>query len=202
MKILTGSIILTISQWYAFFLFSQLSFIEFNVIIGSVIFVLGFMARTLGSIVFGYIGDRVNRRTALILTGITLTISSLIILIPNVYSLIISRLLQGLSLGGEWGGASTIVIEAYSEHKFRGFITSLLQLSVPIGIIFSSLTILVVYYYSIYWPYSFISITFLSLFSLLLVKDVSTHNVSKSKTQPLLEAIRQDWKNILKTNRD
>ncbi|AKA74340.1 MFS transporter [Saccharolobus solfataricus] len=198
MKILTGSIILTISQWYAFFLFSQLSFIEFNVIIGSVIFVLGFMARTLGSIVFGYIGDRVNRRTALILTGITLTISSLIILIPNVYSLIISRLLQGLSLGGEWGGASTIVIEAYSEHKFRGFITSLLQLSVPIGIIFSSLTILVVYYYSIYWPYSFISITFLSLFSLLLVKDVSTHNVSKSKTQPLLEAIRQDWKNILK----
>ncbi|ACP55038.1 MFS transporter [Saccharolobus islandicus] len=199
MRTLVGSILLTISQWYAFFLFSQLSFIEFNVIIGSIIFVLGFIARMLGSIIFGYIGDRVNRRVALILADITLAVSSLIVLIPNVYPLIISRLLQGLSLGGEWGGASTIVIEAYSEHKFRGFITSLLQLSVPIGIILSSLTILVIYNYSVYWPYSFLSITFLSLLSLLLVKDITTQKVTRSETQPLLEAMRHDWKNILKS---
>nr|WP_238842134.1 MFS transporter [Sulfolobus sp. E11-6] len=200
MRTLVGSILLTISQWYAFFLFSQLSFIEFNVVIGSIIFVLGFIARMLGSIIFGYIGDRVNRRVALILTDVTLAISSIIVLIPNnIYPLIISRLLQGLSLGGEWGGASTIVIEAYSEHKFRGFITSLLQLSVPIGIILSSLTILVINYYVIYWPYSFLAVTFLSLLSLLLVRDVSTQKVARSKTQPLLEAIRHDWANILKS---
>ncbi|MBB5253109.1 MFS transporter [Sulfurisphaera ohwakuensis] len=197
-RVIIGSLLLTISQWYAFFLFSQFSFIIFNEFIGLSIFIMGFISRALGSILFGYIGDKISRRTALLLTGITLIISSLIVLIPSIFIVFISRILQGLSLGGEWGGASTVIIETYSTHRLRGTIASIIQLSVPIAIILSSSTLLLIFLYSIPWRESFLIITVLTLIALPLIKGVNKEKMFSSKI-PLFDAILNDWKNILKS---
>ncbi|WP_338602079.1 MFS transporter [Sulfolobus tengchongensis] len=196
--IVVGSLLLTISQWYAFFLVSQLSFIILSELIGSIVFMTGFITRAMGSVFFGHIGDRINRKTALILTGIILIISSILLtFFPNTVSLLVSRLLQGFSLGGEWGGASTIIVEMYSSYKFRGFIASFIQLAVPIAVILSSSTIILIPIDK--WNYSFIIIIILSMISLILVKDMDSELVVPSRSKlPLLEAIRDDWKNILK----
>ncbi|WP_346729565.1 MFS transporter [Acidianus sp. HS-5] len=191
---------LTISQWYSFFLVSQLSLFIFPIVSGVVIFVLGFIGRPLGGIIFGHIGDKISRKTALFLTSLLLILSSiLVIILYSCYSVLAFRLFQGLSLGGEWGGASTVLIESYSSSRYRGFIASIVQLSVPIAIILSSTTIFVLTLINLsLWKFSLIPIILLTLLSTYLIKDVSISGMHISKKLPLIEAIKHDWRNILK----
>lgn len=118
------------------------------------VFAVAFFARPLGGIVFGPLGDRIGRKQVLALTMIMMAISTFCIgLIPS-YSqigvmapvlLIVFRLVQGFSAGGEYGGAATFVAE-YSPDRRRGFMGSWLEFGTFAGFILASLTVASVSY--------------------------------------------------------
>ena len=193
MRQFIGAFLSTFLQWYAFFLFSQLSFFVFPIYI----FVIGFIFRVIGGLFFGYIGDKISRRTALISVNLILSAFSLLLFFfPNKASLVLYRVVQGLTLGGEWGGASTVLIETYSSSRYRGFISSIIQLTVPIAIIFSSISIFLVYEIGEEaWKIFLVPISILSLITIPLLRDIS--NV-RGSSFPLVEAVKEDWRNIMK----
>ena len=109
-------------------------------------FGVGFAARPLGAVLFGYIGDRVGRRPALLITIVAIGVATgLIGLLPDFGSiglaapimLAILRLVQGLAVGGEWGGAMTIAVEHAPIEK-RGRYAALVQVGSPVGTLMSS----------------------------------------------------------------
>ena len=186
-RVVISSLSLTISQWYAFFLLSQLSFIIFPPVYGVIVFAIGFFGRIIGSLVFGYIGDKVGRRVSLLLTSLILALSPIPVLVDyNYYSVVLLRLLQGLSLGGEWGGASTLMVEKYSESVHRGFIASTIQLAVPISVLLSSISL----YFSLAdWRYYLLIDSLLALLSTPFIEETG---VSPSLTK------NKEWGNVLK----
>src|SRR2546428_2192729 len=108
---------------------------------------VGALSRPLGAVVFGWIGDRAGRRTSLTATvwlmagstfliGILPTYTEIGVLAPTL--LVVARLLQGLSSGGEWGGFAAYTVE-YSPLHPRGFIRNLLQSITGAGFFFWSL---------------------------------------------------------------
>lgn len=109
-------------------------------------FAVGFLARPLGAVFFGHLGDTIGRRNTLIITLVVIGISTgLIGLVPNFaaigvwapIALVVLRFMQGLSFGGEWAGAVTLATE-HAPPKKKGLYASLPQLGSPIGNITSS----------------------------------------------------------------
>jgi metabolite-proton symporter len=154
----TASLIGTAIEWYDYFLygttaalvFPHLFFTESSQYIGTLeafaTFFLGFAARPIGGAIFGHFGDRIGRKTSLIVTLLLMGISSAIIGILPTYNvigvwapvlLIVLRLLQGIGVGGEWGGSVLLAMETGRSDR-RGFMTSWPQLGVAIGLILSS----------------------------------------------------------------
>ena len=105
---------------------------------------VAFAARPLGGALFGHFGDRFGRKSILIITLLMMGLATFAIgLLPTYASagvlapvlLVLLRIVQGLALGGEWGGAAIIVNEFDPEGKRRGFLGSLVQLAAPIGLL-------------------------------------------------------------------
>lgn len=112
------------------------------------VFGVGFVMRPVGSILFGIYGDRYGRRLALSAVIFLMAISTLAIGLLPTYAqagvlapilLVLCRLLQGLSAGGEWGGSTSYIVE-YAEPGRRGFIGSWQQVSVGAGFLLGSLS--------------------------------------------------------------
>lgn len=108
---------------------------------------VGFFARPLGGIIFGHFGDRIGRKSMLLITLFMMGIPTILIgLIPSYESigywaavlLVLMRVLQGIAVGGEWGGAVLMAVEHAPEGK-KGFFGSLPQVGVAPGLILSSL---------------------------------------------------------------
>jgi MFS family permease len=148
----------TALEWYDYFLFGTAAAIVFNrlfftsldptaaTLAAFATFGVGFAARPLGAVLFGYIGDRVGRRPALLITIVAIgAATGLIGVLPDFGSiglaapimLAILRLVQGLAVGGEWGGAMTIAIEHAPIEK-RGRYAALVQVGSPVGTLMSS----------------------------------------------------------------
>ena len=115
-------------------------------------FAAGYVARPLGGIVFGHFGDRLGRKSMLLLTmGLMGGASFLIGLLPTydmvgVWApvlLIALRVLQGIAIGGEWGGATLMVVEHAGERR-RGLWSSFTQMGAPLGSLLSSLVVTLV----------------------------------------------------------
>ncbi|HMS79755.1 MAG TPA: MFS transporter [Burkholderiaceae bacterium] len=160
-KVVFASSLGTIFEWYDFYLFGAMAaIIAKNFFSGldestRLIFVLlafaaGFAVRPFGAIVFGRLGDLVGRKytflvtilimgIATFLTGVLPTYASIGIWAPII--LISLRLLQGLALGGEYGGAATYVAE-HAPHGRRGFYTSWIQTTATVGLMISLIVIL------------------------------------------------------------
>lgn len=111
------------------------------------VFGVGFLIRPVGSIVFGHIGDKYGRKRALSLTILIMSVSTCLIgLIPSFttigimapFLLTLTRLLQGISAGGEWGGSVSFIVE-YANEKRRGFYGSWQQVSLGGGFMLGSL---------------------------------------------------------------
>jgi len=109
-------------------------------------FGIGFLARPLGAIVIGWIGDRKGRKAALVLTILLMAVSTVLIgLIPSYAAigvlapalLVLARLGQGFSVGGEWGNATAFIVE-WAPAGRRGFYSSFQQSSVVAGLLFGS----------------------------------------------------------------
>jgi MFS family permease len=108
---------------------------------------VAFVARPLGAAIFGHFGDRIGRKSILIITllmmgfatfaiGLLPTYASVGVLAPIL--LVLVRIIQGLALGGEWGGAAIMVNEVDPEGKRRGMLGSLVQLAAPIGLLLAN----------------------------------------------------------------
>jgi MFS family permease len=148
----------TALEWYDYFLFGTAAALVFNrlffteldstaaTLAAFATFGVGFAARPLGALLFGYMGDRFGRRPALLTTIVMIGCATgLIGLLPDFGSiglaapvmLTVLRLLQGLAVGGEWGGAVTIAVE-HAPIETRGRFAALVQVGSPVGTLVSS----------------------------------------------------------------
>ncbi|RTM15360.1 MAG: MFS transporter [Bradyrhizobiaceae bacterium] len=156
-----ASLVGTTIEWYDFFIFSSLSAIVFNDVffpsgiplISELLaygtFAAGFLVRPLGGVLFGHFGDRIGRKQLLIfslaamglgtfLIGLLPTFSQVGIWAP--LALLVLRCLQGLALGGEWGGAVLMTFE-YADPRHRTLYASFPQIGLALGLFLSTATI-------------------------------------------------------------
>jgi MFS transporter, MHS family, shikimate and dehydroshikimate transport protein len=141
-------------EWYDFFLYGTVSGLIFNKLffptfdprIGTLLtyttFAVGFLARPVGGVIFGHLGDRIGRKRMLVLTLLIMGIGTFLIGCLPTYSqigmaapilLLAVRLVQGIGIGGEWGGAVLMAAE-HSPGGRRGFYASWPQIGVPAGL--------------------------------------------------------------------
>lgn len=157
-RVMVSSVVGTAIEWYDFFLyatasalvFAQLFFPRFDPMVGTIAsfgtFMIGYVSRPLGAIVFGHFGDRIGRKATLVTTLMIMGIATFVIgLLPTYENigvwapalLILMRFCQGLGVGGEWGGAVLMVVETAPANR-RGFFGALPQMGVPIGLLLST----------------------------------------------------------------
>ncbi|MBU8977044.1 MFS transporter [Lysobacter sp. FW306-1B-D06B] len=160
-KVIFASSLGTVFEWYDFYLYGSLAAIiakqffsglnETSAFIFALLaFAAGFAVRPFGAIFFGRIGDMIGRKYTFLVTIVIMGLSTFLVgILPNYASigfaapaiLIVLRLLQGLALGGEYGGAATYVAE-HAPHGKRGLYTSFIQTTATIGLFLSLLVIL------------------------------------------------------------
>ncbi|GAY08113.1 MFS transporter [Pseudonocardia sp. N23] len=149
-------------EWYDFFIYAAASALVFNKLFfptvdgtaGTLLafstFAVGFLVRPLGAAVFGHFGDRFGRKPTLVVAMMLMGVATLAIGLLPTYSsvgllapilLVVLRLLQGLALGGQWGGAVLLATENAPPGK-RGFYGGFAQLGVPIALIISNVIFL------------------------------------------------------------
>ncbi|TQN32593.1 Na+/melibiose symporter-like transporter [Haloactinospora alba] len=148
----------TALEWYDYFLFGTAAALVFNrlyftsldalaaTLAAFATFGVGFVARPVGAVIFGWAGDRIGRRPALLVTVVMIGVATGCVgLLPDYTSIGIAapillallRLLQGVAVGGEWGGAVTLAVEHAPPEK-RGRYAALPQIGSPVGTLLSS----------------------------------------------------------------
>ncbi|MBX2925598.1 MAG: MFS transporter [Chitinophagaceae bacterium] len=162
-KVIGASSVGTLIEWYDFYIFGSLATVIANqffpktnptaaLLSTLATFAAGFIVRPFGALVFGRLGDLVGRKYTFLLTLILMGGSTFAIgLVPSYESIgfaapvivLLLRLLQGLALGGEYGGAATYVAEHAPPHR-RGFFTSWIQTTATLGLFVSLGVILMV----------------------------------------------------------
>jgi MFS family permease len=160
-KVIFASSLGTIFEWYDFYLYGSLAvyigatfFSQYpettRNIFALLAFAAGFLVRPFGALVFGRLGDLVGRKYTFLVTIMIMGLSTFLVgILPGAASigiaapilLIILRMLQGLALGGEYGGAATYVAE-HAPHGRRGYFTSWIQTTATLGL-FLSLVVIV-----------------------------------------------------------
>jgi MFS family permease len=135
--------------------FAKLYFPESDPLVGTLqafgIYAVGFIARPVGAAFFGHYGDRIGRKATLIATLLLTGLSTFAVgFVPSYASigvwgaviLTIVRFIQGMGIGGEWGGATLIAMEWAKTNAHRGFITSWPQWGGPAGLFFANMAVL------------------------------------------------------------
>ena len=160
-KVIFASSLGTVFEWYDFYLYGTLAVIIGNqffsaldpasrTIFSLLAFAAGFIVRPFGALVFGRLGDMIGRKYTFLVTILIMGVSTFVVgLLPNYASigvaapviLIALRMLQGLALGGEYGGAATYVAEHSPQDK-RGLFTSWIQTTATLGLFLSLMVIL------------------------------------------------------------
>jgi len=161
-KVIGASSAGTLIEWYDFYIFGSLApiiskqFFPENQSTAALlstlaIFAAGFIVRPFGALVFGRLGDKIGRKYTFLLTLVLMGGSTFAIgLVPGFKTIgyaaplivLLLRLIQGLALGGEYGGAATYVAEHSPDHK-RGFYTSWIQTTATLGLFLSLAVILI-----------------------------------------------------------
>ncbi len=160
-KVIFASSLGTVFEWYDFYLYGSLAAIIAKqffsgldagsaFIFALLAFAAGFIVRPFGALVFGRLGDMIGRKYTFLVTILIMGLSTFIVgVLPNYASigvaapviLIVLRLLQGLALGGEYGGAATYVAE-HAPHGKRGAYTAWIQTTATLGLFLSLMVIL------------------------------------------------------------
>ncbi len=156
----TAAFIGTMIEWYDFYIYATAAALVFGKLFfpsatgfyGTLAafgtFAVGFFARPLGGALFGHIGDRIGRKKSLVITLLMMgTVTVLIGLLPTYASigvwapvlLVLLRIVQGVAVGGEWGGAVLMAGEHSPDKSKRTFFASFAQLGSPAGLILSML---------------------------------------------------------------
>jgi MFS family permease len=230
-QVATASLIGTSIEWYDFFIFGtaaalvfpKLFFPTLSPISGQLasflVFWVGFLGRPLGGIIFGHYGDRIGRKTMLVLTILIMGVGTFLIGVLPAYAtigvlapilLIILRLAQGVAVGGEWGGAVLMATEHSPAHR-RGFFGSWPQVGVPVGVILSSLIFNGVVawfpgpsFLAIGWRIPFLlSIILVGVGLFIRLRITETPDFERLKESeaihsvPILSVLRDSWKTVL-----
>lgn len=233
MRALIASAVGSSVEWFDFFLYGTMAALVFNklffpsddayvsMMLSYVSFALAFLVRPIGGIIFSHIGDRIGRKKTLIITLSLMGLSTVAMgLLPNYETvgiwapilLVSLRLVQGLSLGGEWGGGILLAVE-YSPKNKRGFYGSIPQIGAMIGLslasLFSSVLTTVLtedQFLSFGWRIPFILSIVIVVFGLWIRKGIgetpSFQKVAASGQTvkvPLFETLTKHWKAVLTT---
>jgi MFS family permease len=162
-KAVIAATIGTAIEWYDFFLygtaaglvFGKLFFPNEEPLAGTIAafgtYFVGFAGRPIGAALFGHYGDRIGRKATLIATLLLMGLATFLIAFVPTYSsigiwgaviLTVLRMIQGIGVGGEWGGSVLLAMEWSRQHGRRGFIASWPQFGVPCGLFLSNLAVL------------------------------------------------------------
>lgn len=229
-KVLIASLTGSSIEWFDYFLYGTAAALVFNKIffpmvdpvIGLILsylsFSLTFFIRPIGGVLFAHIGDRIGRKKTLVLTlslmgGATVTIG----LLPTYDTigmwapalLILMRIIQGMGIGGEWGGALLLAYE-YAPEKRKGFFGSIPQAGVTIGMLMATFIVSLMTLFSEEdflswgWRIPFLLSSVLVLLGLWIRKDIDEtpdfQRVKKSgqvaKT-PLRDTVKHHWREVL-----
>ena len=159
-RVIVASSLGTLFEWYDFYLYGSLAVFfgkkffpagndTAQLMASLATFGAGFGVRPLGAIVFGYLGDLIGRKYTFLITMATMGLATALVGLLPTYAtlglgatalLVLLRLLQGLALGGEYGGAATYVAEHVPDQR-RGFFTSFIQTTATAGFFLSMLVI-------------------------------------------------------------
>src|SRR5499425_622565 len=163
LRAVIASTVGTTIEWYDFFLYSlasglvfaKLYFPDNDPLTGTLnafaIYAVGFAARPVGAAIFGHYGDRIGRKSTLIVTLLLMGIATfLVALVPTYASigiwgavlLTLLRFIQGVGVGGEWGGSVLLSMEWARSNHTRGFVASWPQFGVPCGLFLANLAVL------------------------------------------------------------
>jgi metabolite-proton symporter len=156
--VVLSSLVGTTVEWYDFFLYGTAAGIVFpklffpstepatGTLLAFATFAVGFVARPVGGVIFGHIGDRIGRKNTLVATMLIMGVATFLIgVIPTHAAigvtapilLVVLRLAQGIAVGGEWGGAVLMAVE-YAPPGKRGFYGSMPQIGLAIGLAMST----------------------------------------------------------------
>ncbi len=157
-RVVLASFIGTTIEWYDYFLYGTAAALVFPTLFfpesdptaaqmsSLATFALGFFARPIGGVVFGHYGDRLGRKSMLVVTLMMMGVATFLIGVLPTYAqigvaapilLALLRIVQGFGVGGEWGGAALMAIEHGHAGK-RGFYGSCVQMGVPVGLLLST----------------------------------------------------------------
>jgi MHS family metabolite:H+ symporter-like MFS transporter len=157
-RVVASALVGATVEWYDFFLYGVVAGIVFNklyfpggdpfvaTLLAYATFAVGFITRPLGGVIFGHFGDRIGRKNMLIMTLMIMGVATLLIGLVPTYAqigvaapllLLSLRVLQGIGLGGEWGGAVLMAYE-YAPKGKRGFYASQPQIGLAIGLCMAS----------------------------------------------------------------
>ena len=162
-KAVIASTIGTTIEWYDFFIygtaagliFGKLYFPNEDPLTGTLAafgtYFIGFVGRPIGAAIFGHYGDRIGRKATLIATLLCMGIATFLVAFVPTYAsigiwgaviLTVLRMIQGIGVGGEWGGSVLLAMEWSRTYGHRGFVASWPQFGVPCGLFLSNLSIL------------------------------------------------------------
>lgn len=157
-RVVLASFVGTTIEWYDFFLYGTASALVFNrlfftnldemagTMASFATYAVGFFARPLGGIVFGHYGDKLGRKSMLVTTLMLMGLTTFLIGLLPTYSqvglwapalLVLLRFVQGIGVGGEWGGAVLMAVE-HSRAGRRGYHASWVQAGVPVGLLLAN----------------------------------------------------------------
>src|SRR5208337_4793880 len=221
----------TAIEWYDFFLygtvtglvFAKLFFPRSEPLTGTLeafgIYAVGFVARPIGAAIFGHYGDRIGRKSTLIATLMLMGIATFLVALVPTYETIgvwgaiiltVLRFIQGVGVGGEWGGSVLLAMEWAKTTRHRGFIASWPQFGVPCGLFLANLAVLAFSqmsgeaFLSWGWRVPFLLSLILVAIGLwirlgILETPVFTKLVAENKVErtPMLEVIKRQPKEII-----
>jgi metabolite-proton symporter len=230
-RIAVASVIGTTVEWYDLFVFATASALVFNkvffpsfdAIVGTLLafgtFASAYLARIVGAALFGHFGDRVGRKSMLLVSLVMMGVATFAIgLLPNYEQigvwapilLLALRVVQGLALGGEWGGAVLMAVEHAPQNR-RGLYGSWVQIGVPAGTLIANLAFLAIGFtmapedlISWGWRIPFlVSILLVAVGAYVRLNTAETPSFAKVKTEeatvrvPFFELLSKSWKTVL-----
>ncbi len=226
-----ASAIGTTIEWYDFFLYNTAAALVFphlffpasSAYAGAMqsfaTYFVGFAARPIGAAIFGHWGDRIGRKTTLIITLLVMGLSSAVIgIMPGTATigvaapllLVVLRVLQGIAVGGEWSGSVLLTME-WGDQKRRGLLGSFAQIGVPVGLVLGtggmtllSATMSEDAFDSWGWRIPFIaSLVLVAVGLAIRLRILETPMFAKvveqgkTATAPVKDAIKHHWREIL-----
>ncbi|HDR2160339.1 TPA: MHS family MFS transporter [Enterobacter cancerogenus] len=229
-KVLIASLTGSAIEWFDYFLYGTAAALVFNKIffpmvdpvIGLILsylsFSLTFFIRPIGGVLFAHIGDRIGRKKTLVLTLSLMGGATVMIGLLPTYDmigmwapalLILLRVIQGMGIGGEWGGALLLAYE-YAPEKRKGFFGSIPQAGVTIGMLMATFIVSLMTLFSEEdflswgWRIPFLLSSVLVLLGLWIRKDIDeTPEFKKVKTAgqvakaPLRDTLKHHWREVL-----